>query len=140
MFNVLTSSTFDEWLKHAKSTDNKAFEKHGVKWFQKFNQRIDDLGLNAAGRIYYGSGDTHLKHAYHGAQRKLDICLSGKLEASHAKSEHSWKDVLVLGEFKSNSNQDVGKCLILQLARYVREAFCVQPGRRFVHAFTVCGG
>ncbi|KAF8429921.1 hypothetical protein BGX38DRAFT_1232623, partial [Terfezia claveryi] len=139
MHSVMASTTVVDWLMSAKGTDNILFENLGIEWFGKFSQQITDLGLNVAGRWYYGSSDTRLKDAYHGAQCKLDICLSRKLDTPHAKSNHSWKDVLVLEEFKSNSKMDLGKSLILQLARYVREAFGAQPGRRFMHAFTMYG-
>ena len=138
---VMESNTFDEWLSKAKDTDTTEYERHGAMWFRQFSERC-----NVTNRFYYNSGSTHMADAYHGAKRRLDICLSRKLaEPSHglaiggSETKHSWKDVLVLGELKSNLNQDLSKKLILQVARYVRETFGAQPGRRFVHAFTVCG-
>ncbi|RPB21138.1 hypothetical protein L211DRAFT_453407 [Terfezia boudieri ATCC MYA-4762] len=141
MHAIMASNTFDEWMSMAKDTDITAFERHGAIWFRQFSERC-----NVADRFYYNSGSAHMSDAYHGARRRLDICLSRKLaEPSHSlaingsEATHSWKDVLVLGELKSNQNQDLSKRLILQVARYGRETFGAQPGRRFVHAFTVCG-
>ncbi|KAF8449547.1 hypothetical protein BGX38DRAFT_1187532 [Terfezia claveryi] len=131
MHTVMESNTFDEWMSMAKDTDTTAFERHGAIWFQQFSERC-----NIADRFYYNSGSAHMSDAYRGARRRLDICF---LAINGSEATHSWKDVLVLGEFKSNQNQDLSKKLILQVARYVRETFGAQPGRRFVHAFTVCG-
>ena len=58
---------------------------------------------------------------------------------SPKKFKHSWRDILVIGEFKASLKCDIRKDTILQLSSYVLEAFRAQPGRRFVHAFTVCG-
>jgi protein kinase-like protein len=43
----------------------------------------------------------------------------------------------VIGEFKESNNNKKGT--LLQIARYVRDAFSGQPARRYVHAFTICG-
>ena len=58
---------------------------------------------------------------------------------SAGKYKHSWKDILVFGEFKASFKEDMRKETILQLSSYVREAFGAQPWRHLVHAFTVCG-
>ena len=131
---VMESATFDEWLGNRKSSDDKAFERQGVLWFQEFSKRCTD----STGRFYYSSCDTALMDAYHGAKRQCDIILTRRLDNLSA-SAHSWNDVLVVGEIKRSYTEEMVKETILQLARYVREIFGAQPGRRFVHAFTVCG-
>ena len=55
------------------------------------------------------------------------------------KYKFSWKDVLVVGELKYTDRLDMQRETIVQLGGYVRETFAAQPGRRFVHGFTVCG-
>ncbi|KAH8744658.1 hypothetical protein F5883DRAFT_439246 [Diaporthe sp. PMI_573] len=58
-------------------------------------------------------------------------------EEQTSDSAHDWKDVRVIGELKE-SNRDKNGTL-LQISRYVRDAFSCQPTRRYVHAFTICG-
>ncbi|KAE8354714.1 hypothetical protein BDV28DRAFT_73102 [Aspergillus coremiiformis] len=70
------------------------------------------------------------------AGRKLDIFLA---PANIADRDHSWSDVLVIGEHKSNIDADTWTSTLVQLAGYAREVFGSQSGRRFVHAFTICG-
>jgi Fungal protein kinase len=52
---------------------------------------------------------------------------------------YSWHDVLVVGKLRPNPREDLLASTILQLAKSVREVFGAQPGRRFVHGFTLCG-
>jgi hypothetical protein len=54
-------------------------------------------------------------------------------------SEHDWSNVLIIGEHKSNPNEDRSVKTLVQLAGYAREVFGSQPDRRFVPGFTICG-
>jgi hypothetical protein len=51
----------------------------------------------------------------------------------------SWHNVRVIGELKSNSDKSDLDLTILQLANYARELFGVQPNRRWIHGFILCG-
>ena len=53
--------------------------------------------------------------------------------------KYDWSNVLVVGEFKLNPDKDGRTASLVQLAGYAREVFGAQPGRRFVHGYTLCG-
>ena len=69
------------------------------------------------------------------AQRQLDLFI--KRRGSEASGKHDWKDVCVLGELKQSKWHL--KKILLQLARYIRDAFTAQPTRRFIHGFFLHG-
>ncbi|VDB83583.1 Bgt-20028-2 [Blumeria graminis f. sp. tritici] len=46
-----------------------------------------------------------------------------------------WEDVRVVAEFTKQTDSSARKAKFTQLSRYVREIFCAQPLRRFVHCF-----
>ncbi|KAF8539849.1 hypothetical protein BDD12DRAFT_674493, partial [Trichophaea hybrida] len=50
-----------------------------------------------------------------------------------------WHNVRVVGKLQSNQDQASLDKTILQLSNYVREIFGAQPGRRWVHGYTLCG-
>lgn len=97
-----------------------------------------------AERSFYGSGTKPLDDSK--CKRKCDIFLSpiivngqGKVAPPLPGHRHSWHNVLVPGELKINPSEDATADMYLQLAGYVREVFRVQCGRRYVHAFSICG-
>ena len=65
------------------------------------------------------------------ARRQLDLFI--KRRGIETSGKHDWKDVRVIGELK-RSKWPLKK-ILLQLARYMRDAFAVQPTRRFIHGF-----
>lgn len=67
--------------------------------------------------------------------RKLDIGIG--YGSSHG-AQQDWSQILVIGELKSNSQEDHHRNTLLDLARYAREIFGAQD-RRFVLGFTLCG-
>ena len=69
------------------------------------------------------------------AQRQLDLFV--KRRGAEASGKHDWKDVRVIGELKK-SRWPLKK-ILLQLARYMRDAFTAQPTRRFIHGFFLHG-
>jgi len=69
------------------------------------------------------------------AQRQLDLFV--KRRGIEASGKHDWKDVRVIGELKQ-SKWPLKK-ILLQLARYMRDAFTAQPTRRFIHGFFLHG-
>ncbi|KAI0514649.1 hypothetical protein F5B22DRAFT_226061 [Xylaria bambusicola] len=74
------------------------------------------------------------------AKRKLDVGLVDDPKADKARAgKYHWSHILVPGELKSNSNDDIASKAHLDIARYVREVFTAQPTRRFILAFTLCG-
>ncbi|KAI1164025.1 hypothetical protein F5B18DRAFT_661377 [Nemania serpens] len=85
--------------------------------------------------------DTPLEGAV--ARRKLDIGFVdvGFVDDPNADqaAKYHWQHILVLGELKSNPNDDTASKAHLDIARYVKEVFTAQPTRRFVLAFTLCG-
>ncbi|KAL9098173.1 MAG: hypothetical protein Q9163_006116 [Psora crenata] len=84
--------------------------------------------------VYYTSTTKDLTGCE--AKRQIDMFVKPHNEKL-SKVVHDWKDVEVIGELKE-SNKDK-KATLLQIGRYVRDMFSVQPTRRFVHAFTLCG-
>jgi len=68
--------------------------------------------------------------------RKLDIGFVHKRCLEEA--DYDWSQIIVPRELKSNQAEDTHQGTWLDLARYVREVFHAQGGRRFVQAFTLC--
>lgn len=69
------------------------------------------------------------------AQRQLDLFT--KKRGTGTSGKHDWKDVHVTGELKQ-SKWSFRK-ILLQLAKYMRDAFTARPTRRFVHGFFLHG-
>jgi hypothetical protein len=93
----------------------------------------DEFLTNARGIYYTTSTIADLTGAE--AQRQLDIFVKQKTDIEGPR--HDWKDVRIIGEHRASNNQWKDK--FLQLGRYVRDVFSVQPTRRFIHAFTLLG-
>jgi Fungal protein kinase len=81
------------------------------------------------------------------ANRKVDIMLcpilkdknGNRISSETRDYEHHWKNLLVVGELKENPKEDSNRLTLIQFCGYAREIFGVQPERRFVHAFSICG-
>jgi Fungal protein kinase len=97
--------------------------------------KFQDTVLTELRHRYYTSADKVLRGSE--ADRKLDIFLSSA--SALPEGEHDWSNVLVIGEHKSNPNEDRSLKTLVQLAGYAREVFGSQPDRRFVPGFTICG-
>ena len=69
------------------------------------------------------------------AQRQLNLFI--KRRGIEASEKHDWKDVCVIEELKQSKWHL--KKILLQLARYMRDAFIAQPTRRFIHDFFLHG-
>ena len=100
------------------------------KWWFDFQDEF----LSSERGIYYTSTTKDLTGCE--AKRQVDLFVKPSNEKL-SKVFHNWKDVEVIGELKE-SNKDK-KATLLQIGRYVRDVFSVQPTRRYVHAFTLCG-
>ncbi|KAI5799245.1 hypothetical protein DFH27DRAFT_88565 [Peziza echinospora] len=139
-----------------KKQDGLAFEKSAKEWFKKFNGTLADITKEGVQRCFYGSGTLALGNSPDNAGRRCDIFLSRTLPKTLHRSNpwdpdsvpdpgvaadpiprHSWRNVLVLGEFKCNSNLDCTPDIVLQLASYARQIFGAQPGRLLVHGFSI---
>lgn len=104
--------------------------------FLELFMRFQDIALQGRSRKYYTSANKALRGSE--ADRKLDIFLA-PADATSEDGKHDWSNVLVIGEHKRNPDEDCSKAILVQLAGYAREVFGSQPGRRFVHGFTICG-
>ncbi|KAL6807586.1 hypothetical protein GGI42DRAFT_351039 [Trichoderma sp. SZMC 28013] len=72
------------------------------------------------------------------AQRKLDVGFV-KDQSAGEKPRHTWSQILVPGELKSNPSDDKPSGAWVDLGRYAREVLAVQDTRRYVLGFTLCG-
>ncbi|KAA8912538.1 hypothetical protein FN846DRAFT_773185 [Sphaerosporella brunnea] len=77
--------------------------------------------------------------------RKTDLLLTTQAPldrvefASLRHMRYDWSTVRVVGELKCNPIESNKDGTLMQLANYAREVFGAQPGRRWLHAFTLCG-
>lgn len=113
-----------------------------VEWFMDYQQQLQLSALFKPIRwCWKSSGEQALYHEK--SKRKVDLfSYSKKLQQSReAQCQYDWGNVVALGELKYRKRgQEMGDDnagLVIQLANYVREVFGSQPGRRFVHAFTI---
>jgi hypothetical protein len=135
-----TKWNWNDDIVHGLPSWPKCPSEEAVKtWFREFNDRILE-------RRFYGSGHKYLGDANSNAKRQCDIFLSPTIlnNQNQATSlprdyRHSWHNVLVPGELKISPLEDAKAELYVQLASYVREVFGAQCGRRYVHAFSICG-
>ena len=118
-------------------------ENHVLQWFHNFNRAVTLNGPVGYTR-FYTSPRRNLEDSK--CSRQCDVFISKMLTDKDGSEiqpnnnhQYSWRDVLVCGELKSNENEDCTPDTVIQLAGYVREVFGSQVGRRFVHAFTICG-
>jgi hypothetical protein len=98
--------------------------------------KFQDSVLSGLRRRYYTSANKVLRGSE--ADRKPDIFLTPS-DVALPNGEHNWSNVLVIGEYKQNPEEDRSNKTLIQLAGYAREVFGSQPERRFVPGFTICG-
>ena len=103
-----------------------------LDWLQTFQDEF----LAGLDRTYFTSNRLRLLGSER--NRKLDHFLAPS-DAVMTSGKHDWSHVLVVGELKSNPNDDGHLETLLQLAGYAREVFGAQPSRRFTHGYTLCG-
>jgi Fungal protein kinase len=96
--------------------------------------RIQDEYLTDACGIYYTTSTT-TELVGTEARRQLDFFIKRRTDA--VDTSHDWKDVRIIGEHRVSRKDWKNK--FLQIGRYVRDVFSVQPIRRFFHAFTLLG-
>jgi hypothetical protein len=73
------------------------------------------------------------------APRKVDIGFAALNRADDTVDVSKWEEILVPGELKGNSSEDLWASTWFDLGRYVREVYNSQDTRRFCHGFTLCG-
>ncbi len=100
------------------------------KWLSRFQ---DKHLSDSRGILYTTESTSDLTGGE--AQRQLDVFI--KRRGMETGGKHDWKDVRVIGELK-RSEWNLKK-ILLQLARYMRDAFTAQPTRRFIHGFFLHG-
>ncbi|KAL2044998.1 hypothetical protein N7G274_002773 [Stereocaulon virgatum] len=96
------------------------------KWLSRFQ---DNHLSDSPGVFYTTASTSDLTGA--DARRQLDVFT--KRRGIENTEKHNWKDVRIIGELKQ-SKWELKK-ILLQLARYMRDAFTAQPTRRFIHGF-----
>ena len=97
-------------------------------WLSRFQ---DEHLSDSCGVLYTTDSTSDLTGGE--AQRQLDLFV--KRRGIETSGKHDWKDVCVIGELK-RSKWPLKK-ILLQLARYIRDAFTAQPTRRFIHGFVL---
>jgi hypothetical protein len=117
---------------HWRGWSEPSIQAPFFKWFLNFQDAV----LTGLHRRYYTSANKVLRGSE--ADRKLDIFLT-RADVALPDGEHDWSNVLVIGEHKSNPDEDRLTKTLVQLAGYAREVFGSQPDRRFVPGFTICG-
>ncbi|KAL9018480.1 MAG: hypothetical protein Q9185_004220 [Variospora sp. 1 TL-2023] len=95
-------------------------------WLSRFQ---DEYLSDTRGVLYTTKSTSDLTGGE--AQRQLDVFV--KRRGIETSGKHDWKDVRVIGELKQS--KWTLKNILLQLARYMRDAFTAQPTRRFIHGF-----
>ncbi|KAK5999082.1 Glucose N-acetyltransferase 1 [Cladobotryum mycophilum] len=114
-------------------------EKNVIAWLEKITQHLAETAEHhtsiAIRQQFVGLPHKPLKGSV--ADRKLDVGFVNNAQ-SLALLTHHWSQILVPGELKKNSADDVLKTW-LDLEKYVREVFRTQDTRRFVLGFTLCG-
>ncbi|KAI9808753.1 MAG: hypothetical protein M1825_003905 [Sarcosagium campestre] len=114
-WNLPESSTRNDWL----------------GWITHFQDQF----LQRLPRVYRTSANDELQGSER--KRKVDVFLTS--DATERKN-HKWSDILVVGELRGNAAEDHSSEALLRLAGYAREVYGAQPGRRFVHCFSICRG
>ena len=103
------------------------------KWWFDFQDEF----LSSERGAYYTSTTTDLIGCE--AKRQIDLFVKPSNEKL-SKVVHNWKDVQVIGELtETDKTKNITKAKLLQITRYVRDVFSIQPTRRYVHAFILRG-
>ncbi|KAL8663744.1 MAG: hypothetical protein Q9168_008038, partial [Polycauliona sp. 1 TL-2023] len=103
------------------------------KWWFDFQGEF----LSSERGVYYTSTTKDLIGCE--AKRQIDLFVKPS-NKKLSKVVHDWKDVKVIGELtETDKTKNITKAKLLQIARYVRDVFSIQPTRRYVHAFILRG-
>ncbi|KAL4938313.1 hypothetical protein BDV06DRAFT_201141 [Aspergillus oleicola] len=116
-----------------------AKEKDVLKWLSGQIRLLQDLAVEVGfprvtTRAVLAQPNQPLRGSK--ADRKLDI---GFVQRMDGDTNHSWSDVMVLGELKSNAKADSSSRTWHDLGRYAREVLTAQDTRLFALGFSLCG-
>lgn len=104
-----------------------------LAWLKEHTSYFSRWAKVAGRHLYHGPGD-HLDGST--GKRKMDVGFTSMQKDDSPISK--WAEILVVGDLKSNPDEDNQSQPWLDLATYVREVFHTQD-RRFVLAFSICG-
>ncbi|KAF8534196.1 hypothetical protein BDD12DRAFT_896759 [Trichophaea hybrida] len=110
-------------------------EKAVVDWFNSYQQTWRESKSAASKQTWNwkASGSRVLIHP--DTKRKVDLFMYPDDEQD---TDYDWAKVCVVGELKNQQGLgDLNARVVVQLANYVKEMMWTQPGRRFVHGFTI---
>lgn len=125
IYQIMKNRHIDgRWTGFSDSSDENAV----WNWLSHIQEKYL---TNACGIYCTTSTTTELVGAE--ARRQLDFFIKRRTDT--VDIGHDWKDVRVIGEHRISQKE--WKKKFLQIDRYVRDVFSVQPTRRFVHAFTL---
>ncbi|KIW76742.1 hypothetical protein Z517_09186 [Fonsecaea pedrosoi CBS 271.37] len=123
-----------EWPRDAKEEDV-------LRWLRRVHEKLVDFAeiyktlprhprwlLAQPNKVVQGSV----------ADRKLDVAFLACPKTEEG-FRHTWWDILIPGELKSNPSADAPGKAWLDLGTYAREVLAAQDNRRFVLGFTLCG-
>ncbi|TGZ77319.1 hypothetical protein EX30DRAFT_205453 [Ascodesmis nigricans] len=160
---ALIDRTFDVQSGRWKSWPKEPTEQAVIQWLKQWTKRLVEVfGAGEARSRVRNSGHVPLFNG--SARRKPDVifiarnlslpCSENRDQSCTAECEEeadyctvcavSWDRVRVVGELKQNagtsgSQHQADHKMVLTIAHRVREIFGTQPGRRYVHAFSLCG-
>ena len=112
-----------------------AEEELVLTWLKELTSNFLEWAKRPISRLIYQGPGAHLSGST--AKRKMDVGITTKREDDSTPIS-DWDQILVVGELKSNPDEDNQSKAWLDLSTYVREVFKAQD-RRFVLAFSICG-
>ncbi|VCU40297.1 Bgt-51143 [Blumeria graminis f. sp. tritici] len=116
-----------KFLDQLKGPSPKPSTKHPIFIEEPFSQlRGQYCRTGLMGRTLKSKGKTQLDFMV----KSINLPNDGPAE---------WENINVLGEFTISPWEEERKKKFIQLSRSVREVFCAQPLRRFIHGFCLFG-
>jgi hypothetical protein len=119
-------------------------EDEVVKWFRQYYEEFCNHDTAQRDEVWkWQISPTRMPLHPDNLNRKIDLFIISKSAPSNkpagGNTERArWEDVVVVGELKDQQNMGyLSPKMVIQISNYVRETFGTQPGRRFLHAFTI---
>ncbi|KAI5790696.1 hypothetical protein DFH27DRAFT_570996 [Peziza echinospora] len=160
---ALIGRTFDSQSGRWQSWPHEPTEQAVTHWLREWtNELVQVFGADNVRSRIRNSGHVPLLNS--DAQRKPDVifidrnlslpCPEDGGQPCTAKCDEeakyctvrpvSWRCVRIVGELKKNFRESgperrAHSKMVLTISHRVREIFGTQPGRRYVHAFSLCG-
>ncbi|KAA8913959.1 hypothetical protein FN846DRAFT_7012 [Sphaerosporella brunnea] len=149
LWHTLDDSFFDTYFPAVSSEPQppvfpaEPSEAEVVRWFRGYYD-LCQMTMTATEkrghRWAWNTSPTRALFHPESPKRKIDLFMASKRSArqSTTRGPAHWADVAVVGELKQQQGlNDISHDVIVQISNYVRETFGTQPGRRFVHAFSI---